>query len=180
MYVLISPELELDIAAINAAHRQWGMGDYVSSFENQGNEDYHHLRTWAEGNNIPILPAACLLNGEVSDGGNVRNALIAGKFKAKDFGYANRVARIIAAAPVAAKWIRSSSFVAAISRVCRVPEFDDARLVAKMASHASFLTKQPDIPRYIEMIETIYNRQAKERVPLVFRVAEVMRERSAA
>ena len=180
LFVVIESGVGLDIATINAAHRQWGLDDYVRSFESQGNRDYHHLRSWAEANEVSILSAASLLNGEIASGGNVRDAVIKGAFKVKDCLYADRVARIIAAVPSAEKWTRSSSFITAVSRLCRVPEFDGGRLMTKMQTSPALLVKQPDIPGYTKMLDAIYNRSARDRVPLAFRVAEVMRERSAA
>ena len=63
-------------------------------------------------------------------------------------------------------------FIRALSKILWVKEFDIARFKMKISSHKALFEKQPDLYSYVDLIEAIYNRQAKEKLPLTFLTRE--------
>lgn len=176
-YVVVEPKQEINIAEINGTQRQWSLSDFAGSNANQGNLEYQFLRNYAEHNKMPLLFAAAVLAGEVGTS-NVRKALIDGTFAVKDVPFADTVSALVNALSDVFRDAKNSSSIGALARLCRVPEFVPARLVAKVRSHPHLLKKQADIHGYTSVFEAAYNYQSRDKVPLAFRVAEVMKARN--
>jgi hypothetical protein len=60
------------------------------------------------------------------------------------------------------------NFVKAVSKISWAEGFDLALMKKKIKAHFELLKKQASKQDYIIMLEMIYNRQSKEKVPLAF------------
>ena len=71
-----------------------------------------------------------------------------------------------------------TAFVAALSLIVRVPEFDPAIFKRRIAKAPSIVIKQTSRKDYMTIIEEVYNYGAKgKRIPVAFKALEIARER---
>lgn len=172
-------EGQISIPEINEPQSRWTNSDYIGSYANQGNADYHFLREFSARTKISPLRAASLLYGEMAASGNVSDALKAGKFKVRDVEYADRVASIVAVISKSTKWAATLECIGAISRLVRVSKFDDAIFIKRVEANRGMLTQQATIELYSKLFEEIYNMRNRNPVPLAFLANEEMRRRNA-
>lgn len=168
------------IHELENATTKWTLNDYLQSFCRCGMEEYQRVADYMERTGIPTQSAVSLLGGHLASSGQHGPVFKAGVFKITDNEYAEQVGDVIqhckrAGFPFACNTL----FVLAVSRVMRVTQFSATEFKHKVDLNASMLKRQPHLAGYMEMIESIYNRQRQNKIPLVFLTAQTMKERNA-
>ena len=165
VHYVVCADAQISIPLINCAQKGWKNADYVSSFSAQGNEHYDALKAFVAKSGFPNAVAAALLAGQ-TDESNVSKTVKAGAFRVANSELAWRVLAIEQGLSNEVKWSKHSRLLFAIAKCCLVREFQDTRFIQKARSHQYFLVKQPETAGYVRMIEKIYNRQSKDKIPL--------------
>jgi len=159
----------------------WGLRDFLDGYSKQGRPEYAEVKRYHERTGINISDCIALLGGESAGSHNKNNAFKKGKFTLGNLAIARRVERIVTALRDRKIEIAShSNFVKAISYLCWLKEFDPERLIKKIKSHSYMLHRQPTVDDYLTMLEAIYNRQSKDKVPIGFFAKEAAQERQKA
>lgn len=169
------------IHELEVATRPWSMSDYLSSFCRIGNEDYLAVREYLELTGIPMNSAISLLAGDSAGSGNHGPKFKNGTYKIGDQSHATDVAQIVlGCANRGVPFSRHQLFVAAVSSVCRVPEFDQDLFLSRVETNVGLMTPQPTRDAYVSLIEQVYNHGAKRnRLALAFMAKECAAARSA-
>jgi hypothetical protein len=156
----------------------WSALDFATSYAKAGNEHYQALIDFMREHGLPLRIAASLVGGETAGSGNKSRRLRNGSFKAASMKHANAVVNIIDACKRSGvDFATKGAFVAAVSKVLRVPEFDAEAFKARLALNPKMLTRRSNVADYIGEIEALYNYRAKgKRMPLALRVREVALE----
>ena len=168
---------DIVIAKTAAGQRPWLMHDYVGSWAVQGKEAYQKLQEFTAEAGLPLKVSASLLNGEASHSGNVNDRIKSGDFRVRDMEYARRVARIIDVVRRYVPWATHSLSIAAVSRFCRVADFDDAQMIKRIETHPHLLKRCPTLDMFSQMYEDVYNHMSRQRIPLAFMAREQMAKR---
>jgi len=159
----------------------WKMKDYMVSYIRCGQHSYQVVKKYHERTGISLLPCIAMLGGESAASHNKLKAFKDGRFQIDDPSHAELVADIILyCVKNKITWATNSLFVKAISRIARADDFSPSLFKRKIKSFSMLFEKQANLQGYMEMIESIYNRQNKNKVPLVFNADKAARERSAA
>lgn len=169
------------IYELEQATNKWDLPDYLVSHCRTGKADYCEVARYIKETGIGVANAASMFYGEMAGSHNVQDAFKRGDFNIRDRQHPLVVAQIVRAFREAGvAWAINQQFIQAISRIAKCPQFVLARALQKIAAHGSLCQKQPNLERYMQMFEDIYNRQAKDRVPLVFFADEAAKARNKA
>jgi hypothetical protein len=158
----------------------WTMKDYLISYCRLGKEDYIRVKSYCDTTGIGLQNAVSMLGGHSAGSGNFTKAFKDGTFKINDRKkHAETVKGIILHCTACGiKFAPTYLFVQSISKVAQVGGFDIQRFKAKIKTFAQFMEKKANLQQYLELIEEIYNRQAREKIPLAFLATQAARERN--
>lgn len=158
------------IFELQGATKAWTMRDYLAAYVRLGSGDYIELERFVDSTGISLQLAAAMMFGySAARTGCIHKVFKEGKFRVKDRQHAASVARVIKAFEAAGiEWAKTAWLVGAVSRALRADGVDIDRMCAKIKTFSQFVEKQPNQERYLEMLEDIYNRAARDRFPLQF------------
>lgn len=154
----------------------WTLEDYLSSYVRAKLPEYVKLEEYYNETKIPL--SACIyLLGNPSASPIINNGvkgITATKFKNGDFKVVDgNNAQVVADLVTHMRnqkieWGTYSLLVQALIRLLKLDYFDPERLKHKVATFPGLMKKQPDMECCLRMLETIYNYQSHDKVPLAF------------
>lgn len=174
----VEEDVAFDIALINCTAKTWKVKDYVQKYCDNGNKEYQDAVEFAEKNNLPLGTAFCLLGGTASFG-NVKAQLEDGTFKIKDRKWAESVAGIYVPMVKMEPALRKDTFVEACMAVCRVKDFNSARLLKCAERCREKLVNYGTREAYLDMLEEVYNYGQSKLLGLKALAMMAMRSRNA-
>ncbi|MEO8679248.1 MAG: hypothetical protein ABI665_09395 [Vicinamibacterales bacterium] len=169
-----------DLFQLEGGKQGWSVSDFAVSRAQHGNQDMADLLAFQQLHHLTLGAAASLLGGQSAGSGNKIKTVKDGTFKiAADQTHASAVVSITdRCRERGVKFATQSAFVAAVSLVVRVPEFDPEVFLHRVALNGGQMTRRSTVDAYIREIDALYNYQAKgSRIPLAFRAREVSRSR---
>ena len=156
----------------------WSLQDFHDSFVRNGNPEYIAVKEYCERTGIGLANAMSMLAGETAGSNNKRKHYIAGKYKVTDRKHADTVGDIVIYLKnIGIDFGNANLLVQAISRYCRVEQFSPDTFKKKAKSFKSLFEKQQNLEGYMLMVEEIYNRKSKSKIPLKHYADEVARKR---
>jgi hypothetical protein len=180
-YVIDSTVTDLfELEGISSS--SWSIGDFLVARAKAGDEDCRRVIAFMKQYGINQGAAISLMAGESAASGNAQRKVKQGTFRvSKDLSHATLVCELIAFCRAhGAACAGTTGFTNALSAVARVPEFDPAVFRSRIRKMPSLLARQATTQSYLEIIEDVYNYQAKgNRLNLAYRAIEVGRERRA-
>lgn len=178
-YVIDESNTDIHSLERDSGH-SWSISDFAESHERAGDNDYMILMGFKRKHGLTLGSAAALVGGESAGSGNKIRDIKSGKFKCGDMTHANEVVVITDfCRKIGLGFATSTAFVAAVSMVLRIPEFNPAVFQHRLSLHHGMLMKRGTKKEYLEEIDALYNHQAKgNRMPTKFRAIQVARERN--
>jgi len=170
---------QASIPELIRTHAPWSLKDYLTSHVRSGKPAYTLVFEYHKKTGITLSACISLLAGESACSFNYIE-----KFKEGSFRLGNTIhAEIVGAIVLCCKthgitFACNIYLVQAISKIAWAKGFDPKVMMNKIASFAEFMTKQPTKQDYVKMLDTIYNRQARIKIPLEFLANEAARQRS--
>lgn len=161
---------------------RWTLSDFVHSRAKSGDENCQMVLDYKRRHGIGLGPAVSLMGGESAGSMNLISRIKRGTYRvAKDLSHASLVGELVDYCRASGfSYAGETSFVNALSSICRIPEFEPSVLKQRVSKMPSLLTKHSTVKGYLVIIEEVYNYGAKgKRVNLAFRAEEVGRERQA-
>jgi hypothetical protein len=169
------------IHELEKATNKWTLKDYLISYWRAGYTEYHTLKEYHERVGISLYSCISMLGGESAGSHNLSKKFMSGEFEVKGMEHANTVAELVLHADRCGfKWARSQHFVSALSKIVWVINFDFEQLKNKIQSHTSLMRQQATTHDYINMLDTVYNRNNSHRMPLAYLAEECARKRNFA
>lgn len=179
--VRYSIDKEVPLTELIKTVKPWSIRDYLSSYVRQGIQSYIKVKEYIDRTGISVFAAMSMLGGHSAGSHNFLETFKNGLFTIGNTTNADIVADIV----LWCKKIKSPvstdvSFVKALSKIAWVESFDHEILKIKLKKHKAMIEKKPNIQDYQVMIEEIYNKGNKGKLPLSFMADEKARERNAA
>ncbi len=167
---------ELELSTV-----RWSIEDYLASYVRQGRAPYITLKQYRDKTGIALSLCISMLAGQSAASNNHLNLFKAGRYELGDPLNASIVSDIVLHIrnKVKSSIGTNSYFVKALSRIVYLDEFDPEVFKHKLNTFPFLLEKKPTLQTYSSLIEDIYNRQSKTRVPLAFLADEAAKRRSA-
>lgn len=160
----------------------WNALDFASARARGGDLNMMQLMDFKKKHGLTLGSAASLLGGESAGSNNKIKDIKSGTFKVctKSTHAKDVVAIVDLLVSRGVDFAKTTSFVAALSRVLRIPEIDYSLLIHRMSLKYHLLAKRGTVKEYLTEIEEIYNHGAKgNRMPVAFRADEVAHQRTA-
>lgn len=171
-------EDDIPIQRLEKTTVPWSVQNYHESFVRNGNPHYVAVEKYCEITGIGLSNAISLLAGETAGSNNKLNQFKAGTYKIGDRFHADVVGDIIIyLTNIGVKHSTQNLFVQAVSRCCRVSQFSVQQFKRKAKSFKALFERQATLDAYMQMIEEIYNRQSKAKIPLKHYAEEVGKKR---
>lgn len=148
--------------------RPWSTNDCLEAYCREGK--YTDLREYHQRTGIPIKSCLSILNGSNGlSAGELNKAFRKGTFIVGPNG--RRLGELVysiirVVERINPRVAKHSQFVTAIAKMIRLKEFSSTRLINKIGSHPFMVTPQPDRISYEKMIESVYNRNTGDKIPL--------------
>ena len=163
-----------------ASAHTWDVEDFTQARTRAGEKAPAAALDFHQRTGIPLNSVISMLGGEGASSGNKVKEMKSGKFKIGDTKHADQVAGIVRhCTELGVSFAATSYFVKALSKCLFVPEFDAELFMHKVAIHVELMTPRRAMDDYLDLIEMIYNRQSKKKIPLAFRTREVGAARKA-
>lgn len=174
----IEASADFDIAKVNSAAKGWIPRDYAQKHAANGNDQFVEAMSFAQQYHMPVLIAFGILAGN-ANGSNIRGSVIDGTYRIKDREYAHSVAGLYVEMTDISSALKNSRFLAACTAVCRVPGFEEKRLIQNAKRCREKLVSYSTREAYLSMLEDVYNFGRNKLVGLRAAAETVMRERNA-
>jgi hypothetical protein len=158
----------------------WKPADFVVSHARIGNKNYLELIEYCSRTGISMSMAASMFIGHAAGSGSANKRLKDGSFVVKDRKHPEAVASICAyLQKFGIEYATNKHMVVAVSKLLFVEEFKVETLMKKIKAHHHVITRPRSVDQAMEMLEEVYNRASKTRVPVVFLANEEAKRRSA-
>jgi hypothetical protein len=170
------------IHELESSTNPWNLDDYLTSHVRSGSVGYQKIKEYREKTKIPLTMCISMFSGDSAGSNNKKDAFKDGFLKITPEGeaHAEKVALISAKVRVFNESVGTNVyFIKALSRMLFVKQFSVSKFIEKVNSHSFLLQPQANLSGYSQLIESIYNRQNKNKVNLTFLADEAMKERSA-
>lgn len=170
----------VSIHELENATNRWSFADYLESWCRAGKPDYIEIRRYCTTTGIPLGCAISMFGGNWAGSGHFQQAFKGGTYTIKNTTHPRQVADLVMHMHACGVECASAKLmVLAISKILFVDEFSVSTLKKKVKSHTHMLTKQANLQEYMRMLESVYNRQSKEKLPLAFLADEAAKRRNA-
>jgi hypothetical protein len=167
----------------SSKHQDWSLRDWLDSQIRAGNEDCIAVKNYMDRTGFPLVTSLNLCFGQSAGSNAAPDYLREGKFRLGDQTHAEQVAAVVERLRELGPkfpFLQRQAFVAALSSLLRVPEFNEDRFVAVVKKSSMQFTAQRNTSDYLYMITSLYNHHLRKMTRITpDRVDEVMRERSA-
>jgi hypothetical protein len=175
-------EIDFDVPFVTTTVKQWTLLDHARVWADKGNKSCIEAIAFSEAFGLPLGSAFMLLSGQ-SSLSKAANRVKEGTFtvKDKDRAAAERVARVYTACARFDQKVKNARFLAACMAVCRVPGFDEDRMVRHSQRCPELLLPFNTVEACLGMLERVYNHKvhARNAVPLKHEAEKLLKERWA-
>lgn len=172
---------DITMHELEATTRAWNMNDFITSYTRGGNEDYSKVEDFSKKTGVTMCAALSILAGEVATNGNQNKKAKAGVYKAKSSGwFPDTMADLISISKdTGFKQASNRNFLGALSKVVLAKCCDIEILKSKIKTHSYLLSQQATVDGYLELIDIIYNRQSRKKIPVKHLSNEAAKKRDA-
>ena len=175
---VVCDQNDISIHELEKATTRWGLKDYLISYIKLGYHSYLVVKSYCDRTGIGLNNAISLLGGQSAGSGNFTELFKSGTYQLGDSTHSGMVADIVLhCKKCKIPFTTNQYFVAAISKISWVKEFDPSILKHKISTFPYLLEKQPNLHTYVDMLDTVYNRQNKSKIPLSFLSNEAAKKR---
>ena len=172
---------QVNLHEIEAATVPWSLNDWLVSHIRTGKKDYLVVQEYHRKTGIGVSQCMSLLSA-YSDGRRLNAMFKEGLFEVGNTETAVIVGElVIHCKALGIPFSRDKQFVAAASKVAMAEGFDLETMKKKIIAHKALMQeKRPSMKAYIIMLDEVYNRGSRIRVPLAFNAEEAVRMRALA
>jgi hypothetical protein len=167
------------IHELEGATRVWKMKDYLKSFCRLDKLDYLVVKEYCEETGMALSYAVSMFSGKTAGTGKYNKVFQDGSFHITHTVQTDMAREIILyLKKYGVAFANTSSLVRAISRIILVPEFNMEHLKAKIKTFAHTIERKANLDQYLDMLEELYNKQSRQKIPLKFLAIEEAKKRN--
>lgn len=171
---------EITIHELEKATVRWSMQDYLTSYVRCGKEAYLAVLEYHKRTGIGLAACISMLAGDSAGSGNWNGRFKDGTYRLGNLSHSRVIATIIAQCRESGyPYWNNTLFVEAVSKVALAEGFASEVLKEKVKTFVYFMKKQATKQDYVDMVDSIYNRQSQNKMPLSFLAEEAARKRNA-
>lgn len=171
---------EASIFELERGTNPWKIKDYLAAYCRQGRPNYLKVRDYCDETGINLQAAISMLAGQDAGSGNHGPAFKMGKYKIKEnCSHAAQVRDIVLLLKrLEVPFYSTSLLVRAISKCLWAKEFSVSQFKSKAKAFPFLFVKKANLDQYLDLIEEIYNRRSRQKVPVKFLAQEAADRRA--
>jgi len=171
---------DISLFESEASTHAWNIRDYTVARARAGEDPAEAVLQYHRQTGIVLQACVSLVGGHGASSGRKAVDMKMGKFKVGDMIHAKAIAEIVShcgkhGLDFATEW----GFVNALSKCLFVPGFDAELFMHKVSAHSELMDRRRTVDDYLDLMELVYNRQQKKRMPLAFLARQLAAERKA-
>jgi len=167
---------------IEVSINPWTLKDWLMSHMRTGKREYEVLYEYHRRTGISLGQCISLLS-DYSQGGRINTMFKGGNLQlSRDLSLAETVGKIVIhCKSLGIPFSRDRQFVLAVAKIAMADGFDLDMMIGKITAHKALMReKKANHKDYVRLLDQIYNRNSKTRVPLAFNAEEAARKRALA
>jgi hypothetical protein len=170
---------EATIYELDKTTNKWTLTDCITSFCRSGKIEYLKVKQYCDDTGISLSLAASMLMGQCAGSGNYHAAFRIGSYKVNhNSQHANIVKELVLCCKRAGvTFYNTNLLVMAFSKIAFVDQFDLDHMKSKIRLFPTLFEKKANLDQYLMLVEDIYNRQSRKKIPLKYLSIEKSRER---
>lgn len=170
----------ISIYEIENTANTWTMQDYLDSYCRSKGGDYLKVKEYCEETGVPVSSAVALLGGHTTGTSNYLPKFKDGTYKKKARSNVSLVVKelILCCKESGIKFYSNSYLVSAFSLLAFVDSFRISHMKSKIKLFPFLFEKKAGRDQYLQMLEDVYNRQSRAKVPLKFLAEEAAKTRN--
>jgi hypothetical protein len=170
---------EATIHELERATTPWTLKDYLTSFVRLEKPDYIQVLRYHKETGINLAACVSMLAGNSAGSSNWHKQFKDGTYRLGDPTHAKIVGDIVLSSKKSGfAYASARLFIEALSKVVWAEGFSPDLLKKKISRYVEHMKKQPSKQAYVEMLDSIYNRGSKNKIPLAFLAEEAARKRN--
>lgn len=155
-----------EIQQLNTNQKNWSPDEYAKSYCDRGYEDYIQYRQFRNDYQFGHQESMALLTNSTTNLSKIFNS---GQFKIHNLKEANKIAALIRDFQPYYNGFRRKTFVFAMMQLFKHPEYDHAKMLAKIKLQQRSMVDCTSIDNYIILLEELYNYHNKGK-KVIFRI----------
>ena len=167
---------------LEIATTPWTLKDWLMSHERTGKREYGVIYEYHKRTGISLGQCISLLSVH-GQNGRTNNMFKEGTLQlSRDLSLADTVGKIIIRCKsIGIPFARDRQFVVAVTKVAMADGFDLETMLNKMDAHKALMQdKKASQKDYVRLLDKIFNRNSKAKIPLAFNAEEAVRQRALA
>jgi len=167
------------IHELEKATNPWKFKDFILSHARAGSESHILISELHKKSGIGMSQITSMLSGESANSNNATGLARDGNFVIKDIARAKSVCDTVSRLrELGVKFATSQGMVGCLSNLTWVDEFHPEVFIHRVTVNLHMMIKQATTEQYLDLIDRVYNHNAKIRVPIAFRAKEEARKRN--
>jgi len=169
------------IYELEATTIRWSMEDYLTSHCRTGKKEYLKVRQYCDETGIGLNQAFSMLAGHAAGSGNFQREFKEGDYKVKGTSDHAGIVKdiVLCIKKYGVPFYNTSLLVKAISKIVWVTELSLPQLKSKIKLFPYLFEKKANLDQYLDLLEEVYNRQSRIKLPLKFLALEEAKRRRA-
>ena len=168
------------IYELDKATNKWSMSDCLTSYCRAGKIEYAKVKEYCDETGIGLSNATSMLAGNSAGTGNFYSGFREGTFKIKANNPHAEIVKelVLCCKKYGVEFYNTNLLVHAFSKIAWVDKFNLNQMKSKIKSFAFVMEKKANLDQYLNMIEEIYNRQSRSKIPLKYMAEEAAKKRN--
>ena len=172
---------EASVHDLERASRAWTYRDFVESHARAGSVSHTVIDEYSRRTGVSLKQATSMLGGESAASGNLQGRVKDGTYVLKDSFHAEKVGSVVMAVrSVGVAFAANANFVSAISSCCWLSEFNTDVFIHRVATNLHMMIKQSTQSQFLDLIDRVYNHNAKSKIALAFLAKQAAASRNVA
>lgn len=169
------------IHELEKTRRNWSMGDYLTSHCRVGLPEYLKVKAYCDESGICLSNAISMLGGHSAGTANFHDTFKAGTYKVKKESLHAEIVKdlVLYMKNHGIKAYNATLLTQAISKIVWVKELRVLQLKTKIKTFSGAIEKKANLEQYLTMLEDLYNRASRTKIPLKFLAIEEAKKRNA-
>jgi len=156
----------------------WTNNDHMEKFVAEGDSEYLYLKKYHDRTGIGVTQCVSLLSGLAVYSAKLIDRFKDGEFEVINADFALFVEMVVLTAKRYVDFASNTQFVSALAKILLIDGIDHERLIKKIKKHSFLLKRQYTKKDYLDVIESVYNRQTADKVPISFLAEQHANKRS--
>jgi ParB/Sulfiredoxin domain len=172
---------KVDMHMLQKTTSKWTLEDYLTSYVRCEKPEYLKVEEFIDRTGLGLGISISLLRGNTATSANYNDKFKQGTYSISDQAFGENVAVVISTMYAAGVvFAKNRNLVAAVSKTLLTSQINSETLLTKIKKYSFLIENRSTVQQYLDVLEKLYNRGVKSKVPLAHYANESARARQSA